>query len=167
MVQRLKQSPCSWTPKLWKPTDTPGCWTTPPSRHGRTSEWQTVAWPFNHGAYRALLIIFCPLTFSILSVTTDDTLFPPFLSEAHCLLQGCLNLQGQEDRNLESRPIMHQVLLLRRIRPEGSADYHYRLESRLISVGCTCVKPVVRIQQWGPAKRAHVRKTGNVERKLN
>ncbi|XP_063325067.1 interleukin-17F-like [Pelmatolapia mariae] len=81
------------------------------------------------------------------NVTTDDTLFPPFLSEAHCLLQGCLNSQGQEDRNLESRPIMHQVLLLRRIRPEGSADYHYRLESRLISVGCTCVKPVVRIQQ--------------------
>uniref|UniRef100_A0A3P8R9Y3 Interleukin 17a/f1 n=1 Tax=Astatotilapia calliptera TaxID=8154 RepID=A0A3P8R9Y3_ASTCA len=78
----------------------------------------------------------------------NHLLSPRFLHPQRSLpAAGLPELTGQEDRNLESRPIMHQVLLLRRIRPEGSADYHYRLESRLISVGCTCVKPVVRIQQ--------------------
>lgn len=81
------------------------------------------------------------------NVTNDNTLFPPFLSEARCQLRGCLDSEGQEDLNLESRPIMHQVLLLRRIWTAGSAHYHYRLESRLIAVGCTCVRPVIRIQQ--------------------
>lgn len=84
----------------------------------------------------------------VLSVSSDDSLFPPVLSEARCLLRGCLNSEGQEDLNLESRPIMHQVLMLRRVRSTGSGHgYHYRLESRLIAVGCTCVQPVVQLQQ--------------------
>ncbi|XP_061564129.1 interleukin-17F-like [Cololabis saira] len=74
------------------------------------------------------------------------------LSEARCLLRGCLNSSGREDRRLESRPIMHQVLLLRRVKPEGAGprpahNYHYRLESRLVSVGCTCVRPTVQVQE--------------------
>ncbi|XP_010753110.2 interleukin 17a/f1 [Larimichthys crocea] len=82
------------------------------------------------------------------NVSHDESLFPPMLSEARCLLQGCLDSKGQEDLNLESRPIMHQVLLLRRVRSAGSAhSYHYRLESRLITVGCTCVRPVVQRQE--------------------
>ncbi|XP_040895315.1 interleukin 17a/f1 [Toxotes jaculatrix] len=82
------------------------------------------------------------------NVSHDDSLFPPVLSEARCLLQGCLNSEGLEDRSLESRPIMHQVLLLRRVRSAGAAhSYHYRLESRLIAVGCTCVRPIVQQQQ--------------------
>ncbi|KAF3686169.1 Interleukin-17F [Channa argus] len=78
------------------------------------------------------------------NVSHDDSLFPPVLSEARCLLQGCLNSDGQEDLSLESRPIMHQVLVLRRVRPAGAGaghNYHYRLESRVIAVGCTCVRP--------------------------
>ena len=70
------------------------------------------------------------------------------MSEAHCLLKGCLDSAGKEDLNLSSRPIMHQVLVLRRVKPAGGAQsYHYRLESRLIAVGCTCVRPMVQIQQ--------------------
>nr|ALV83410.1 interleukin 17A/F1 [Miichthys miiuy] len=82
------------------------------------------------------------------NVSHDESLFPPMLSEARCLLQGCLDSKGQEDLNLESRPIMHQVLLLRRVRSAGSVhSYHFRLESRLITVGCTCVRPVVQRQE--------------------
>uniref|UniRef100_UPI0037E7316A interleukin 17a/f1 n=1 Tax=Semicossyphus pulcher TaxID=241346 RepID=UPI0037E7316A len=82
------------------------------------------------------------------NVTHDESLFPPMLSEARCLLQGCLDSEGQEDLSLESKPIMHQVLLLRRVRSVGGGDnYHYRLETRLIAVGCTCVRPVVKHQQ--------------------
>ncbi|XP_078112036.1 interleukin 17a/f1 [Sander vitreus] len=84
------------------------------------------------------------------NVSLDDTLFPPVLSEARCVLQGCRNSEGHEDLNLESRPIMHQVLLLRRVKSTGEGGaghrYHYRLESRLIAVGCTCVKPILQHQ---------------------
>lgn len=91
------------------------------------------------------------------SVSSEDELFPP-LSEARCLLRGCLDLDGRELLNLESRPIMRQVLLLRRVRagPQGAQGvqgagphghaYYFRLESRLVAVGCTCVRPSVRQQ---------------------
>ncbi|XP_072237271.1 interleukin 17a/f1 [Leuresthes tenuis] len=80
------------------------------------------------------------------NITTDNSLLTPVMSEAHCLLKGCLDSEGKEDLNLRSRPIMHQVLVLRRVKPAGGA-YLYRLESRLIAVGCTCVRPLVQIQQ--------------------
>ncbi|XP_010784610.1 interleukin-17F-like [Notothenia coriiceps] len=81
------------------------------------------------------------------NITNDATLVPPFLSEARCLLRGCLDLDGVEDLNLESRPIMHQVMMLRRVKSKGAeTGYHYRLESRLLAVGCTCVRPTVQYQ---------------------
>ncbi|XP_068596062.1 interleukin 17a/f1 [Brachionichthys hirsutus] len=82
------------------------------------------------------------------NVSHDESLFPPMVSEARCSLRGCLDKEGREDLSLESRPIMHQVLLLRRVRSPGAgSSYHYRLESRLLAVGCTCVRPVVQRQQ--------------------
>ncbi|KAK5873511.1 hypothetical protein PBY51_018547 [Eleginops maclovinus] len=85
------------------------------------------------------------------NVTKDDSLVPQFLSEARCLLRGCLDLDGVEDMNLESRPIMQQVMLLRRVRSTRAEagkepGYHYQLESRLLAVGCTCVRPTVQYQ---------------------
>lgn len=86
------------------------------------------------------------------SVSGEAELFPP-LSEARCLLRGCLDLEGREVHNLESRPILRQVLLLRRVRaePKGAGSqghgYYFRLESRLVAVGCTCVRPAVLQQQ--------------------
>ncbi|CAJ1049951.1 interleukin 17a/f1 [Xyrichtys novacula] len=78
------------------------------------------------------------------NTTHDDSMYPPTLSEARCSLKGCLDSEGQEDQSLQSRPIMHQVLVLRRVRSPGSGDsYHYRLESRLIAVGCTCIRPII------------------------
>lgn len=78
--------------------------------------------------------------------SNDSSLYPPYVSEAHCLLRGCLDSEGREDLSLESRPILHQILLLRKVRSEHSQDHHYRLEPRLIAVGCTCVQPVVQHQ---------------------
>ncbi|XP_060923591.1 interleukin 17a/f1 [Limanda limanda] len=79
--------------------------------------------------------------------TPDASLLPPVLSEARCLLQGCLNLEGVEDQSLESRPIMHQAMMLRRVKSAGGESYHYKLETRLIAVGCTCVRPTITQQQ--------------------
>ncbi|XP_071346098.1 interleukin 17a/f1 [Trachinotus anak] len=82
------------------------------------------------------------------NVSLDDSLYPPVLSEARCLLKGCLDSEGQEDQSLESKPIMHHVLVLRRVKPAGAGQsYHYKLESRLIAVGCTCVRPIVQHQE--------------------
>ncbi|KAM4597360.1 interleukin 17a/f1 [Fundulus diaphanus] len=82
------------------------------------------------------------------NTSSDDALFPPVMSEARCLLQGCLDLEGKEDLNLRSRPIMHQVLVLRRVKTPGEGHkYHYRLETRVIAVGCTCVRHMVHIQE--------------------
>nr|XP_046254002.1 interleukin 17a/f1 [Scatophagus argus] len=86
------------------------------------------------------------------NVSHDESLFPPMLSEARCLLHGCLDMEGREDLNLESRPIMHQVMVLRRVKSTGAESgaghsYHYRLESRLIAVGCTCVRPLIQHQE--------------------
>nr|XP_057944400.1 interleukin 17a/f1 [Doryrhamphus excisus] len=76
----------------------------------------------------------------------DVSVFPP-VSEARCLLRGCLDSDGVEDLTLKSAPILHQVLLLHRLKSGGKEPgYHYRLEPRLIAVGCTCVRDPVRRQ---------------------
>uniref|UniRef100_A0A8C6T7W8 Uncharacterized protein n=1 Tax=Neogobius melanostomus TaxID=47308 RepID=A0A8C6T7W8_9GOBI len=70
----------------------------------------------------------------------DPSLYPD-VSEARCLLKGCLDLDGRENLNLgESRPIFRQVLNLRRVLSSSRQRYHYKLEQRLIAVGCTCVR---------------------------
>ncbi|XP_053186952.1 interleukin 17a/f1 [Scomber japonicus] len=79
-------------------------------------------------------------------VSHDPSLHPAMLSEAVCVYRGCLDKEGLVDESLESKPIMHQVMLLRRVRSPGETNYHYRLESRLIAVGCTCVRPIVQYQ---------------------
>ncbi|PWA23314.1 hypothetical protein CCH79_00018940 [Gambusia affinis] len=85
---------------------------------------------------------------SVDSTSHDESLFPPTLSEARCLLKGCLDLEGKEDQNLQSRPIWYQVMVLKRVRTEGAEhSYHYRLETRNVPVGCTCVRHMVHVQE--------------------
>ncbi|XP_029948940.1 interleukin 17a/f1 [Salarias fasciatus] len=119
------------------------------------------------------MISISPWTYN---VSSEDELYPQQLSQAQCSLQGCL-VGGVEDRSLQSRPIMHEVLVLRRVRPstqssaqgstqgstqssaessthcstQGSTQsstpgYQFRLERRLVAVGCTCVRPSFRVQ---------------------
>nr|XP_061796479.1 interleukin-17F-like [Nerophis lumbriciformis] len=74
----------------------------------------------------------------------DATVFPP-VSEARCVLVGCLNPDGTEDARLRSKPILHQVTLLRRVEsPEPGGRRRFRLEPRLVAVGCTCIRDVRR-----------------------
>ncbi|KAG7276850.1 hypothetical protein CRUP_007987 [Coryphaenoides rupestris] len=82
------------------------------------------------------------------NTTHDKDRVPHYMSEARCTLQGCLNAQGTEDASLESKPIWFQALYLRRVKsPRAGDSYHYRLESKLITVGCTCVRPTIHHQQ--------------------
>ncbi|XP_077420715.1 interleukin 17a/f1 isoform X2 [Vanacampus margaritifer] len=79
------------------------------------------------------------------NVSQDASVFPR-VSEARCVLRGCLDANGVEDLRLKSRPILRQVLLLRRLKastggaPQQGLAHRYRLEPRLLAVGCTCVR---------------------------
>ncbi|XP_014890979.1 interleukin 17a/f1 isoform X2 [Poecilia latipinna] len=82
------------------------------------------------------------------NTSRDESLYPPVLSEAHCLLKGCRDLEGKEDQNLQSRPIWYQVMVLKRVKTnETEHSYHYRLETRNVPVGCTCVRHLVHVQE--------------------
>ncbi|XP_031460770.1 interleukin-17F-like [Phasianus colchicus] len=74
----------------------------------------------------------------------DPNRFPQVIADAECRLLGCLNSLGQEDRSLNSVPITQEILVLRR--EQGGCQPTYRLEKKLITVGCTCAAPVIQHQ---------------------
>ncbi|XP_057200776.1 interleukin 17a/f1 [Triplophysa rosa] len=71
----------------------------------------------------------------------DETLYPSNIAEAKCLLTGCL-INGEEVHDYQSKPIISQILVLRKIHGDKHS-YSFRLEYKTISVGCTCVRPYV------------------------
>ncbi|XP_051954110.1 interleukin-17F-like [Xyrauchen texanus] len=72
----------------------------------------------------------------------DSSQIPFKISEAKCDKRGCLNENGEEDLGLESKPIFYQIHVLRRVKGKNKR-YALKLESKIISVGCTCVFPIV------------------------
>uniref|UniRef100_A0A8C9FSB7 Interleukin-17F n=1 Tax=Pavo cristatus TaxID=9049 RepID=A0A8C9FSB7_PAVCR len=74
----------------------------------------------------------------------DPNRFPQLIADAECRLLGCLNPLGQEDRSLNSVPITQEILVLRR--EQRGCQPTYRLEKKLITVGCTCAAPVIQHQ---------------------
>ncbi|TRY91969.1 hypothetical protein DNTS_009570 [Danionella cerebrum] len=69
----------------------------------------------------------------------DDNLYPPSIAEAKCSLTGCL-MDGEEDLDYQSKPIYTQIMVLRRIQRDSRSTYSFRLEHKVIAVGCTCVR---------------------------
>ncbi|NXH83683.1 IL17F protein, partial [Edolisoma coerulescens] len=74
----------------------------------------------------------------------DPNRFPRVIADARCRLSGCVSPLGQEDHSLNSVPIKQEILVLRR--EQRGCVPSYRLEKRLITVGCTCVTPVIQHQ---------------------
>ncbi|NXK46808.1 IL17F protein, partial [Chauna torquata] len=74
----------------------------------------------------------------------DPNRFPQVIADAQCRLSGCVNPMGQEDHSLNSVPIKQEILVLRR-EQQGCLPT-YRLEKKVITVGCTCVAPIVHHQ---------------------
>ncbi|NXE99227.1 IL17F protein, partial [Menura novaehollandiae] len=74
----------------------------------------------------------------------DPNRFPQVIANAQCRLSGCVNALGQEDHSLNSVPIRQEILVLRR--EQRGCLPSYRLEKRVVTVGCTCVTPVVHHQ---------------------
>ncbi|XP_068042772.1 interleukin-17F-like, partial [Anomalospiza imberbis] len=74
----------------------------------------------------------------------DPNRFPRVIADARCRLSGCASPLGQEDHSLNSVPIKQEILVLRR--EQRGCVPSYRLEKRIITVGCTCVTPVIQHQ---------------------
>nr|XP_055029109.1 interleukin 17a/f1 [Misgurnus anguillicaudatus] len=73
--------------------------------------------------------------------THDENLYPQHIAQARCLLTGCL-INGVEVHDYQSKPIISQILVLRRIHGDKQS-YSFRPEYKTVSVGCTCVRPHV------------------------
>ncbi|XP_031436694.1 interleukin 17a/f1 [Clupea harengus] len=76
------------------------------------------------------------------SFSHDDNRFPPDIAEARCIYTGCLTRSGEEDLDMQSKPIQRQILVLRRVAGE-KGDYVFKLDYKTVAVGCTCVRPLV------------------------
>ncbi|KFP62753.1 Interleukin-17F, partial [Cariama cristata] len=77
-------------------------------------------------------------------IDEDHNRFPQVIAEAKCRHSRCVNLDGQLDHSFNSVPIKQEILVLRR--EQKGCHQSYRLEKKIITVGCTCVTPLIRHQ---------------------
>ncbi|KAL4680963.1 hypothetical protein H8957_007093 [Semnopithecus entellus] len=75
------------------------------------------------------------------TVTWDPNRYPSEVVQAQCKHLGCINAQGKEDISMNSVPIQQETLVLRR--KHQGCSVSFQLEKVLVTVGCTCVTPVV------------------------
>ncbi|XP_075125731.1 interleukin-17A-like [Leptodactylus fuscus] len=75
------------------------------------------------------------------SLNTDPNRFPFVISEANCLTFSCVDVDGHDNPELISYPIQQEALVLRR--EQKGCSFSYRLETEVVTVGCTCVTPVL------------------------
>ncbi|XP_056125461.1 interleukin 17a/f3 [Rhinichthys klamathensis goyatoka] len=73
----------------------------------------------------------------------NDSRIPQKISEAKCEKRGCITEDGEEDFGLESKPIYYQINVLRRVKGKNKTHYALKLETISVSLGCTCVLPIV------------------------
>ncbi|OCT79087.1 hypothetical protein XELAEV_18030184mg [Xenopus laevis] len=71
----------------------------------------------------------------------DNNRYPNIIYEANCRHVGCLDPQGNMDPRLNSIPIRQEILVLRREMIGCTSSFS--LEKKMVTVGCTCVRPIV------------------------
>ncbi|NXC04198.1 IL17F protein, partial [Orthonyx spaldingii] len=76
-------------------------------------------------------------------IDEDNDRFPRVIADANCRPQ-CVNPEGQPDHSVNSVPIQQEILVLRR--EQRGCQQSYRLEKKIITVGCTCVIPLIQHQ---------------------
>ncbi|NWT72085.1 IL17F protein, partial [Prunella himalayana] len=77
-------------------------------------------------------------------IDEDHDRFPRLIADAACRHSLCVTPEGQLDHSLNSVPITQEILVLRR--EQRGCQHSYRLEKKKITVGCTCVTPLVQHQ---------------------
>ncbi|XP_077346471.1 interleukin-17F-like [Lithobates pipiens] len=78
------------------------------------------------------------------SYDVNNNRFPSTIAEAKCLHTGCLDAEGNVDINLNSVPISQEILVVHR-EMKGCVPT-FKLEKKMVTVGCTCVRPTVQEQ---------------------
>ncbi|XP_075056900.1 interleukin-17A-like [Mixophyes fleayi] len=71
----------------------------------------------------------------------DNNRYPAVINEARCLHKGCVDSEGNVDLSMNSVPIRQEILVLRR-EMRGCIPV-YKLDKELVTVGCTCVRPII------------------------
>ncbi|NXY81793.1 IL17F protein, partial [Alcedo cyanopectus] len=77
-------------------------------------------------------------------IDEDHNRFPHMIADAKCRHSRCVNFHGQLDHSVNSVPIKQEILVLRRER--NGCHQSFRLEKKIITVGCTCVTPLIQHQ---------------------
>ncbi|NWX49340.1 IL17F protein, partial [Steatornis caripensis] len=77
-------------------------------------------------------------------IDEDHNRFPRVIADAECRHSRCVNSDGQLDHSVNSVPIKQEILVLRK--EQKGCQQSYRLEKKIITVGCTCVTPLIRHQ---------------------
>ncbi|NXD55762.1 IL17F protein, partial [Corvus moneduloides] len=77
-------------------------------------------------------------------IDEDHDRFPRLIADAECRHSRCVTPEGQLDHSLNSVPIKQEILVLRR--EQKGCQQSYRLEKKIITVGCTCVTPLIQHQ---------------------
>ncbi|KAG8550746.1 hypothetical protein GDO81_021661 [Engystomops pustulosus] len=75
------------------------------------------------------------------SPDVDHNRVPAVINEARCLHHGCVDPEGNVDLSMNSVPIRQEILVLRR-EMRGCVPV-YKLDKQLVTVGCTCVRPII------------------------
>uniref|UniRef100_A0A8C8VMI3 Interleukin 17F n=1 Tax=Pelusios castaneus TaxID=367368 RepID=A0A8C8VMI3_9SAUR len=75
------------------------------------------------------------------SIDEDPNRFPQVIAQAKCRHYSCVDSTGEEDYSMNSIPIQHEILVLRR--EQRGCQHAYRMEKQLVTVGCTCVRPII------------------------
>ncbi|XP_007934470.2 interleukin-17F [Orycteropus afer afer] len=74
------------------------------------------------------------------NITQDLNRFPSSIAEAQCRSSSCIDANGKPNNFMNSVPIQQEILLLQR-EPQGC--FPFQLEKIWVTVGCTCVTPLV------------------------
>ncbi|NXA52580.1 IL17F protein, partial [Nothocercus julius] len=77
-------------------------------------------------------------------INKDPNRFPQVIADAKCRHTSCVDMAGQLDYSGSSVPIHQEILVLRR--EQRGCHHSYWLEKKMITVGCTCVHPIIQHQ---------------------
>ncbi|CAJ0951808.1 unnamed protein product [Ranitomeya imitator] len=78
------------------------------------------------------------------SYDRDINRHPIVIAEAKCEMAGCVDANGNVVPNLNSVPIRQEIfVLLREIK--GCVPV-FKLEKKMVTVGCTCLRPIIHEQ---------------------
>ncbi|XP_006835831.1 PREDICTED: interleukin-17A [Chrysochloris asiatica] len=71
----------------------------------------------------------------------DPERYPSVIWEAKCLHLHCVDAEGKMNYHMNSVGIQQEIWVLRR--ESGRCPHSFRMEKMQVTVGCTCVKPII------------------------